>query len=601
MFQTMPGIGVNLRVSFKLSQGGRKYMEDMHISKFTTSENGETQLGFFGVFDGHGGREAALFARDHLFTEITDQELFWSDNDDDVLKAIRNGFINTHNKMWKELDKWPRRTYSGYQSTAGTTSTIAIIREKKLYIGHAGDSGIVLGFTDSKDGYYQARRLTQDHKPELPTEKARIESIGGSVASGKSGIQRVVWNRPSPQHKGPVRRSTQMMQIPFLSVARSLGDLWSYDYVSGEFAVSPEPDVMVMELDPSVHKCLVIGSDGLWNMLSPEESVAIVEAVERETEVKFLNDASVNKYFWINHSRRLVNVALQKWAQHLVRADNTTAITILIDEYGPPKAQRLLAERKKNFRKLHQLDGKTAAATSSECPLADDVEMTGSHHVDAVDGRTDDGVTCTTPRIADPATPTPAPKPYSLHRQDAITRPASPPAFTNPTASPTVAAPPPSRPSRQPTATGHQANATTNIIDNRTDRQQNATNNENTRTSRSGGRKSSGFESINAETVTGRLRRSSVSRREFVKGQPASEPLKAVQRPVTRGLLKCVPICADRFVKRVRGDGKRVTSGGNCRITRQTAAFPRRALKRGAPIPATSFRHQRPRKRVKTE
>ena len=39
----------------------------------------------------------------------------------------------------------------------------------------------------------------------------------------KSGVPRVVWNRPRVGHKGPVRRSTPIDEIPFLAVARSLG------------------------------------------------------------------------------------------------------------------------------------------------------------------------------------------------------------------------------------------------------------------------------------------------------------------------------------------------------------------------------------------
>lgn len=39
----------------------------------------------------------------------------------------------------------------------------------------------------------------------------------------KSGVQRVVWNRPRNQHQGPIRRSTPIDRIPFLAVARSLG------------------------------------------------------------------------------------------------------------------------------------------------------------------------------------------------------------------------------------------------------------------------------------------------------------------------------------------------------------------------------------------
>lgn len=130
----------------------------------------------------------------------------------------------------------------------------------------------------------------------------------------KSGVNRVVWKRPRLTHNGPVRRSTVIDQIPFLAVARSLGkdetlfvgisihkmilsianeqflfelflkkvilssyllkgDLWSYDFYSGEFVVSPEPDTTVMTLDPKRHRYIILGSDGLWNMMPPKNAV----------------------------------------------------------------------------------------------------------------------------------------------------------------------------------------------------------------------------------------------------------------------------------------------------------------------------------------
>lgn len=120
----------------------------------------------------------------------------------------------------------------------------------------------------------------------------------------KSGVNRVVWKRPRLTHNGPVRRSTVIDQIPFLAVARSLGksvvfalfpstkvpvelslailitfcglwtgDLWSYDFYSGEFVVSPEPDTTVMTLDPKRHRYIILGSDGLWNMMPPRNAV----------------------------------------------------------------------------------------------------------------------------------------------------------------------------------------------------------------------------------------------------------------------------------------------------------------------------------------
>lgn len=54
----------------------------------------------------------------------------------------------------------------------------------------------------------------------------------------KSGVNRVVWARPKLNHSGPIRRSTKLDLIPFLAVARSLGDLWSFNSELNEFVVS---------------------------------------------------------------------------------------------------------------------------------------------------------------------------------------------------------------------------------------------------------------------------------------------------------------------------------------------------------------------------
>lgn len=91
-------------------------------------------------------------------------------------------------------DKWPK-TQTGLPSTAGTTASVAFIRHGKIYIGHCGDSGIALGYTDDNDKTWQAMPLTLDHKPESNVEKARIINSGGKVVS-KYGVPRVVWNRP---------------------------------------------------------------------------------------------------------------------------------------------------------------------------------------------------------------------------------------------------------------------------------------------------------------------------------------------------------------------------------------------------------------------
>ncbi|XP_044597957.1 uncharacterized protein DDB_G0292186, partial [Cotesia glomerata] len=345
-------IKVNLRVTGHCNQGGRKYMEDMFsVAYQQTSDDKDLEYAFFGIFDGHGGGEAAKFAKDHLMDIIVKQKNFWSDKDEDVLRAIRDGYVNTHYAMWRELDKWPR-TASGLPSTAGTTASIAFIRKGKIYIGHVGDSGIILGYQNEDDPQWKAKPLTKDHKPESGPEMTRIQESGGKVIS-KSGVPRVVWNRPRIGHKGPVRRSTHIDEIPFLAVARSLGDLWSYNSELDTFVVSPEPDVKVIKVDVKSYRCLIFGTDGLWNMLTPQAAVAIVQAAERHNEKHFIASQQTGNLFqgesqmWINPSKSLVDRALERWSSTRLRADNTSVVTLMIDPPGPSRCEVLMNRRQK--------------------------------------------------------------------------------------------------------------------------------------------------------------------------------------------------------------------------------------------------------------
>lgn len=281
-------------------------------------------VAFFAVFDGHGGREAAHFARENLWDLLKRQRGFWSKDHSEVCAALRKGFIACHHAMWKELPEWPK-TITGLPSTSGTTASVIVIRGVHMYVAHVGDSAVVVGVKENdSDITLQALEVTQDHKPELPKEKERIERLGGSVMK-KSGVNRVVWKRPRLTHNGPVRRSTVIDQIPFLAVARSLGDLWSYDFYSGEFVVSPEPDTTVMTLDPKRHRYIILGSDGLWNMMPPKNAVNMCYSHDKMVGPKGMSCA-----------RRLGCTALLFWKERMLRADNTTVIVLALQERGGP-------------------------------------------------------------------------------------------------------------------------------------------------------------------------------------------------------------------------------------------------------------------------
>jgi serine/threonine protein phosphatase PrpC len=223
-------------------------------------------------------------------------------------------------------------------STAGTTASIAFIRKGKLYTGHCGDSGIVMGYENARpnaERKWLAHPLTIDHKPESKDERKRIESYGGKVME-KQSIHRVVWYRPKFPHLGPILRNTEIEEVPFLAVARSLGDLWSYNWKTEKFMVSPEPDVAVCEIDSLHHKCLVFGSDGLWNMIDGQRAVDLFyecEMINADNKLRGIQS-------WRNPARYLVEASLQRWRDCKMRSDNTTVVCVAIDgKRNPHDAQ----------------------------------------------------------------------------------------------------------------------------------------------------------------------------------------------------------------------------------------------------------------------
>jgi protein phosphatase 1D len=70
-------------------------------------------------------------------------------------------------------------------------------------------------------------------------------------------------------YRGPVRISTDTDEILFLAISRYIGDLWSYNTELDEFVVSPEPEVEVIPVEAGRHRCLIFGTHGPWNVLSP--------------------------------------------------------------------------------------------------------------------------------------------------------------------------------------------------------------------------------------------------------------------------------------------------------------------------------------------
>ena len=86
-------------------KGMRRYMEDVVQHRIESSPE---KIGFFAVFDGHGGKEAASFAYQNLWKNIKTTKGFESEDPVEVEAAIKQAFIETHLSMEKEIGRTTR-------------------------------------------------------------------------------------------------------------------------------------------------------------------------------------------------------------------------------------------------------------------------------------------------------------------------------------------------------------------------------------------------------------------------------------------------------------------------------------------------------------
>ncbi|CAL8147045.1 unnamed protein product [Orchesella dallaii] len=346
---------IKFSVNHHEHQGDRPYMEDRLAINYERGEDDLILSAYFAVFDGHGGYEAAEYTKNHILEFITSQKDFYSLNDTLIMKAIKKSFERLHSAMYNERNKsWPKLR-SGHPSAAGTTATIVFVKNGKLYVAHVGDSTLVLGFQEPNEDQdppsksknqsvvkWKAERLTQDHNLKHPSELKRIEASGGSITIRK-GIPRVVWKRPRypiDYEGGTLTRSTPVDSIPILNLARSLGDFWSFNPVTWKYVVSPVPDIQVVVLDPDVHRCIILASDGLWNAVSPRKAVEVVYSTvvtkkdgksPAQKESQGSTSTFINSKENDNPAVNLIDLALQRYRRKKVPADNISVISVVFE------------------------------------------------------------------------------------------------------------------------------------------------------------------------------------------------------------------------------------------------------------------------------
>ncbi|CAK9216791.1 unnamed protein product [Sphagnum troendelagicum] len=225
------GLSENMKFSYGYSrlQGKRASMEDFHDAK--SSIVGDQVIGLFGVFDGHGGSRAAEYVKKNLFDNLLKHPKFV----DDTKLAIAESY--------KQTDQDYLRAESNQQRDAGSTASTAVLVGDRLLVANVGDSRAVI----CRGG--KAFALSNDHKPNRIDERQRIEDAGGVVMW--VGTWRV----------GGV-----------LAVSRAFGDRLLKRYVVAE------PEIQEDTIEEGVD-FLILASDGLWDVVSNQEAVSIIESI----------------------------------------------------------------------------------------------------------------------------------------------------------------------------------------------------------------------------------------------------------------------------------------------------------------------------------
>ena len=225
----------NFRYSEYLNQNSEfcDYMEDCALS--INNFNKESYRHLFCIFDGHGGDTTAKLCV-KKYPEIFRNCLLESPFDYE--SALKKSFY----LMDKEIEKLKA-------TEVGNTATVVFINNKLLYCANVGDSSCaLLGKTNEF--------ITVEHKCTDKKEIKRIAKEGGIIIDERLG--------------------------GILAVSRGLGD---FDLKTK--GLSCEPHIVKKLIDHNLNYC-VLASDGVWDVLNPDEVAKLIQNKKLEEMAKII-------------------------------------------------------------------------------------------------------------------------------------------------------------------------------------------------------------------------------------------------------------------------------------------------------------------------
>lgn len=299
-----------------VNAGKSKWNEDQavyHQSVLLKSDgvvNFSIPYSYYGIFDGHAGVGAALCAANQLHHIIHEklvdaQDDIWSDfigQRNAGCKKIDLLVIGALEAAFKEMDQLIAEDRAKYLAPGGCTACVALFLLGKLYVANAGDSRAILcnnenfrslsmDFTPENERD-RIRRLVEDYPSLTGNEftskeyhqQPRITDLGKTVmyrdAHMKGWAYKTIQNEDlkNPIIVGNGKRSRLMGTI---GVTRGFGDhdlLAIYTKCHIKPLLSSRPEVQVYKINSTDdNEVLVIGTDGLWDVVCGSKASEIVQ------------------------------------------------------------------------------------------------------------------------------------------------------------------------------------------------------------------------------------------------------------------------------------------------------------------------------------
>ncbi|KAE8667964.1 putative protein phosphatase 2C 65 [Hibiscus syriacus] len=260
-----------------------------------TQIQGNPNVHFFGVFDGHGqyGAQCSNFVKDRLI------EMLSSDSSllDDPWKAYNSAFLATNSELHNsEIDDY----------MSGTTAITVLVVGDTLYVANVGDSRAVIAVKDGDR--ILAEDLSEDQTPFRKDEFERVKLCGARVLSvdqveGLKDPNVQNWGNEESHGGDPPRLWVPNGMYPGTAFTRSVGD--STAETIGVIAV---PEIKVVRLTPN-HLFFVVASDGVFEFL-PSQTVVNMASAYTDPRDACAAIAGESYKLWLDNENRTDDITI---------------------------------------------------------------------------------------------------------------------------------------------------------------------------------------------------------------------------------------------------------------------------------------------------